>query len=219
MSFKGFEKLRENLTSLNELKKEQNTRYPILRISTVGMIDTLSELTSAIDFAKEFGAEEGVQMTSFKSFAAELNPLMPLNDMNGYTQQTEDALAYAKAEGVKLVLQSGSLNENSDSTESLGHRYCDLPWHRLSVQPNGDVYPCPMAYEIVASLNDNSLEEIWNGAALAKFRSGVNDLGNMNSDCANCTHCRHRSLTKIEANDFSEAITYPTGLVRKFDRV
>jgi radical SAM protein with 4Fe4S-binding SPASM domain len=107
------------------------------------------------------------------------------------------------------------MRENFGQTESLGHRYCDLPWYRLSIQPNGDVYPCPMAYEPISTLSDSSLEEIWNGPELAKFRSGVNDVENMNKDCANCTHCRHRSLAKVEANDFSTAVTYPTGLVRK----
>ena len=211
MSIDGYTKLRGKLTALNALKKDRKTRYPILRISTVGMIDNLDELKMAVDFAKEFEAEEGVQITSFKSFTAELNPLMPLNDMTTYTQKTSDALEYAEREQVKLVLQSGDLEENHQQTEPLGHRYCDLPWYRLSVQPNGDVYPCPMAY---APIN-NSLDEIWSGLELAKFREGVNDLDKMNKDCENCTHCRHRSLTKIEANDFSEVEIYPTGLRRK----
>ena len=215
MSTNGYITLREKLTALNRLKKSRKTRYPILRISTVGMIDNLDELKMAVDFAKEFEVEEGVQVTSFKSFTAELNPLMPLNDMTTYTKKTTDALDYAESEQVKLVLQSGDLIENHQQTESLGHRHCDLPWYRLSIQPNGDVYPCPMSYAPINNLGDSSIDEIWNGPELAAFRDGVNDLDNMNKDCENCTHCRHRSLTKIEANDFSEVKIYPTGLRRK----
>jgi radical SAM protein with 4Fe4S-binding SPASM domain len=215
MNSDGYQILRQNLTKLNALKTKRSTRYPILRISTVGMLDTLEELTMAIDFAAEFGAEEGVQMTSFKSFAEPLNEFMPLNDMPTYTKVTKHAIAYAKDLGIKLVLQSGSIEENREQTEHLGHRYCDLPWHRLSVQPDGEVYPCPMAYAPIGNVNDTPLRTLWNGAALDKFRRGVNDPDNMNSDCANCTHCRHRSLTLRKANDFSAAATYPTGMRRK----
>jgi radical SAM protein with 4Fe4S-binding SPASM domain len=211
----GYYKLKEKLTELNSLKKLRKTRYPILRISTVAMLDNLNELEMAIDFTKEFDAEEGLQLTSFKSFTTKLNPLMPMNDIDCYTKKTEEAIRYADQKNVKLVLQSGALEDNQQQTERLGHRDCDLPWHRLSVQPNGDVYPCPMAYDAIDNIRDTSIEEIWNGSKLATFRAGVNDLENMNLDCTNCTHCRHRSLRKPEANDFSEANIYPTGLRRK----
>ena len=214
MKFDGLTKVRNNLSKLNRAKKLRGSKLPILRISTVGMLDTLEEIPMAVDFAKEFGAEGGVQLTSFKAYGSELRELMPLQNIKAYKQATDNAIKYAHKNGVKLKLQSGDIDENQSSTADLGHRFCDLPWHRLSVQPNGDVYPCPMAFSPIGNTKNHSLQEIWTGAELAKFRSGVNGIENMNPDCANCTHCRHRSLTKISANDFSKTDRAPTGLTR-----
>ncbi|MAF50171.1 MAG: hypothetical protein CMM10_18100, partial [Rhodospirillaceae bacterium] len=67
--------------------------------------------------------------------------------------------------------------------------------------------------EPIGNLEEEAIEDMWNGEAVAKFRSGVNDPKKMNSDCINCTHCRHRSLTRREVNDFSESEACPTGLI------
>lgn len=215
MKHDGFAQLQANLDRLNRRKRELGTGKPILRISTVGMLDALDELEMAVDFAARHDAEEGVQVTAFKAHHDDLVALMPLKDPAAYTRASDRALAHARDQGVKLVLQSGSIAENGAQTESLGHRHCDMPWHRLSVQPSGDVYPCPMAYEPIGDLADQSITDIWRGKALAGFRAGVNDPDNMNRDCVACTHCRHRSLTRPEVNDFSNATTYPTGMTRK----
>ena len=217
MKFDGFEKVRKNLGKLNVAKKRTGSELPILRISTVGMLDTLNEIPKAIDFAKEFKAAEGVQLTSFKAYGSELRELMPLHDIKAYKHATDDAIKYANKKGVKLTLQSGDIDENESSTEDLGHRFCDLPWHRLSVQANGDVYPCPMAYSPIGNTRNDTLKQIWISEELAKFRYGVNKTENMNADCVNCTHCRHRSLTKVSANDFSKTDKAPTGLTRVRD--
>lgn len=215
MGFNGLMILEDNLTKLRAVKAQRNTDLPRLRISTVGMLDTIDELSLAVDFAKKHQAEEGVQLTSFKAHGESLVPLMPMSNPKLYTRMTENALAYAKKMEVRLTLQSGSLAENKSQTQALGHRFCDIPWRRLSIQPDGEVYPCPMAYAPIASLAEMSIKEIWDSAALAAFRAGVNDHENMNEDCLKCTHCRHRSLVDPEVNDFSKASTYPTGMVRK----
>ena len=64
------------------------------------------------------------------------------------------------------------------------------------------------------NLADTAIADIWTGAAMATFRSGVNNRENMNPDCRACTHCRHRSLTRREVNDYSTKETYITGLTR-----
>ncbi len=215
MGIDGLEKVEEKLTKLNGLKKERNASLPILRISTVAMLDTIDELKLAVDFADQYDAVEGVQVTAFKAHGKELVELMPLNDPDGFKKVTAEAISYAEDKGVKFVLQSGSIAENEDDTSELGHRYCSMPWHRLSVQPNGDVYPCPMAYQPVGNFRNEKIDDIWKGQALARFRDGVNDPDNMNEDCSVCTHCRHRSLSRPEVNDYSDAATYPTGMVRK----
>lgn len=204
-----------NLRAINALKRQKQTRFPILRISTVGMLDTLQDLPQAVDFAKEHEAEEGVQVTSLIAYGQEMVGRMPLSAPERFIALTKDALSYAREQGVRLVLQSGSLEENRAETGDVGHRPCYLPWRRLSIQPNGDVYPCPVAYKPIGDFRTESLSEIWNGEALAGFRAGVNDPARMNEDCRTCTHCRHKSILSPEANDYSQASVFIGGMTRK----
>ncbi len=207
--------IRKNISYLNEVKKKNNTIYPILRISTVGLLDVIHELKLAVDFAENYNAKEGVQLTSFKSFSDEMSPLMPMNNQEYYTKHTTEAIEYAKEKDVKLVLQSGSWIENQRETQDLGHRHCNMPWYRISVQPNGDVYPCPVSYKPVGNIFEKDILSIWNSNEMEKFRTGVNDLENMNEDCKNCTHCRHRSVISKNTNDFSTKETYIMEMKRK----
>lgn len=210
----AFAIVEEKLVKLNRLKAERNTPYPMLRISTVGMQDTLEDLPQAVDFAKRHKAEEGVQLTSLYVFEEGMRAQLPLADMPRYNRLTGAALVYAAKQGVKLVLQSGSMDDNARDTGEIGHKYCELPWFGLSIQPNGDVYPCPVAYKPVGNFHEQSVEDIWNGEAMANFRAGVNDLNNMNDDCINCIHCRHHSIVDPKKNDFSAKSEFIGGMSR-----
>lgn len=209
------DKVVANLRAINELKRKRGVRYPMLRISTVGMLDTLEDLPRAVDFAKEHQAEEGVQVTALIAYGEEMVERMPLKDRERFVRLTQEALRYAREQGVRMALQSGGMEENQAATRELGHRPCFLPWRRLSVQPDGAVYPCPVSYKPVGNLAESSLEEIWNGSALEAFRAGVNDPARMNPECRGCTHCRHKSIIREDANDYSKADVFFAGMVRK----
>jgi radical SAM protein with 4Fe4S-binding SPASM domain len=214
MDFDGFEKLEANLDQLNKLKNDQKTPYPILRFSTVGMQDTLDELPSAIDFAKRHKAEEGVQFTSLYVYEPAKLDQLPAANIDRYNSLTDRAISYAKQKNVKLVLQSGTMEENSQATEAMGHKHCSLPWTQMSIQSNGDVYPCAVAYDPIGNIYEDTLEDIWQGELMVKFRLGVNDLENMNNDCRDCIHCRHRSISDVNSSDFSKSDELYGGLKR-----
>ena len=210
------EKVRENLAKLNAAKKAANTEYPKLRITTVGMLDSLDELCRSVDFAAEFEASEGVRMSYFRSHEEEMNELMPLNGAAAVTLAIDEAVAYAKGRNVSFEPIGGSIDEiERDVDDALGHRWCAQPWETLSLQPNGDVYPCAVAYTKVGNFFDNTLEEIWNGEKLAAFRNGVNSPDQMNDDCRKCSHCRYGSVLDPVANDFSATDEYVGGMRRK----
>jgi radical SAM protein with 4Fe4S-binding SPASM domain len=215
MGVDKFNLLKTNLAYLNKRKKELNTPYPKLRISTVGLLDMIDELKLSINFAEEFHAIEGIQVTSFKSFSSELNDLMPLNDRDYFTKVTNDAINYAKEKNIKFVLQSEGFIENIEESKELGHKNCTMPWYRLSIQSNGDVYPCPVSYRAIGNIFKDDIIEIWNSKNMVDFRSGVNSIDEMNDDCKNCTHCRHRSTINKDTNDFSKKNTYISGMTRK----
>ena len=215
MGVDKFEQVKKNINYINRVKKERDTIYPILRISTVGLLDVIDELKLSIDFAKKYDIKEGIQVTSFKAFSKELVELMPLKNPEYFTNITKDAIEYAKRKGVKFVLQSGSIIENQKDTQDLGHKKCNMPWYRLSIQPNGDVYPCPVANNPIGNIFKTDIVDIWNSKLMDEFRRGVNSIDNMNQDCINCTHCRHRSIVNIASNDFSDKDTYIAQMRRK----
>jgi radical SAM protein with 4Fe4S-binding SPASM domain len=204
-----------NLSRLVAAKRARGTKYPLLRISTVGMLDIIGELPLAVDFARRHEAEEGIQLTSLIAYDKDMAERMPLRDPESFMTAARAAQGYAEQQGVRLILQSGDIGENQEATREIGHRPCYIPWQRLSIQPNGDVYPCPVAYKPIGNLHDGDLKEIWESEALGGFRNGVNDLGNMNEDCRNCTHCRHKSIVRKDGNDFTETENYIGGMTRK----
>lgn len=211
----GLDRIREVLGRLNELKRAAGTQYPILRISTVGLMSEVEHLTDAVDFAREFNAAEGVQLTYLKAHTPVLTKEMPLNNIAYFSEQSEKAIAYAREIGIKLVLQSGSFDENARKTEKLGHKECRLPWERMSIQPDGKVYPCPAAYEPIGSFFHEPILDIWRSDNMKRFRQGVNTRGEMNGSCVKCTHCRHRSISQPEVSDYSRSKVYITGMKRR----
>jgi len=210
------EKVRENLTKLNAAKKAANTIYPRLRITFVGMLDTLDELCRSLDFAAEFEASEGVRMTYFRSYDESMRQYMPLNEPEVVAAAIDEATAYAQRLGISFESIGGTIDEiESDVDKALGHRRCNLPWKTLSLQPNGDVYPCAVAYTTVGNFFENTFEKIWGGEKLAAFRDGVNNPDKLNEDCRQCSHCRYGSVLDPVANDFSTAGRYFGGMKRK----
>ncbi len=215
MSQDKLETVRENLTKLNAAKKAANTVYPKLRITVVGMLDSLDELCRSVDFAAEFEASEGVRMAYLKSHDDFMSQNLPLNEPEVVAAAIAKAKAHAKRRGVSFEPAGGTIDENEACMEDTGHRWCDLPWNSLSLQSNGDVYPCSVAYQTVGNFFENTFEEIWNGKKLAAFRDGVNNPDRMNEDCRKCSHCRYTSVLDPVANDLSMAKEYFGGFKRK----
>jgi len=205
MSLDRLNEVKNNLKKLDEIKQRKGTHFPKLRISMVGMQDTVDELTFAIDFAKEYHADEGVQVTYFNSHSKSTDHLVPQYDMEKYNQACKKAQAYAQKSGVKFELQGGTDDEiNYQIPEHMNHKYCSIPWYRMSIQPNGDVYPCPTAYKPIGNFFSEDIVDIWNGEKLKMFRKGVNDPVNMNEDCKNCSYCKIKTPSIKEGNILSE---------------
>jgi radical SAM protein with 4Fe4S-binding SPASM domain len=67
---------------------------------------------------------------------------------------------------------------------------CNVPWHRLNIEPNGDVNICTDYSEMVAgNLLTNSLQEIWNNTKFKKFREIISS-----HNLSICKHCTYYYL-------------------------
>ncbi|MEY4504173.1 MAG: hypothetical protein RL154_466 [Pseudomonadota bacterium] len=210
-----YSKLCDNLKLFNEKKKLSKSNKPKLRISTVWMKDTIGDLKAAIDFAAKYNAEEGVQVTYFIAYSQDKIDQIPLTSINNFISHAKDAMEYAKKQSVKLVFQSDDFEENKNKIEDFNHAKCLIPWKRLSLQPNGDVYPCPVAYNPIGNFLSDDIMSIWNGYKLAEFRDRVNTTNNQNVECTRCVHCRHKSINSLDANNFSDINKFFTQMQRK----
>lgn len=216
MSADRLETVERNIQKINDLKRLKATELPKLRISVVGMQDTVETFKDAVDFAVRFRISEGVQVSYFNSHRDDMDKLMPASDMDRFMRFYDEARAYADLMGVRLELQGGTPDQiDANVLPDLNHIYCALPFNRLSVQPDLNVYPCPVAYEPVGTLSTESLREIWEGPRLAKFRQGVNSVGKQNRECRECSYCRVKSPTSSAGNRLSEKQILWAGMKRK----
>ncbi len=63
--------------------------------------------------------------------------------------------------------------EAPDNSAEYMQRYCEFPWASVSVLYDGTVVPCPLDYDGIlnmGNINEDSLEEIWNGEKYDAFR-------------------------------------------------
>lgn len=205
----------KNIELLNRKKALSGTALPKLRISTVSMNDNIDELPFAIDLAAKLNAEEGIQLIPFISYHETTSHLIPKTNEDEYSRKIKNHKQYASSKNVKLTLQSGDFDENLKETLDLGHRECSLPWERISIQPNGDVYPCPVALESIGNFYEQDIVNIFNSEKMAIFRKRVNTAKDMNPECSRCIHCRHKSINDIRSNYYGDTDKLYTGMVRK----
>src|ERR1700679_1242109 len=66
-------------------------------------------------------------------------------------------------------------------------RNCAFPWHWLIIAADGNVMPCSHGSLPLGNLNENSLEEIWNGPAIQEVRRSI--LANQVHPNCKCQGC------------------------------
>lgn len=206
----------EKIRLINALKSSRGTDLPRLRISVVGMQDTVDSFMKAVDFAHDFDITEGVQVSYFNAHRKDMDSLMPAYNLTRFMSYFRNAKEYADSMGVKFELQGGVPEDiEKEILPNTNHKYCSLPFSRLSIQPTGDVYPCPVAYTPVGNLKEASLMDIWNGERLRAFRGGVNTEIDQNPDCRDCSYCRVKSPVQLAGNRLSDKKVLWAGMKRK----
>ena len=82
----------------------------------------------------------------------------------------KDVFAYIKSQDNRW------LYENDKDLKSQSHyatQYCEYPWLSLTVMADGNVVPCTQVSNselVLGNVNENSLEEIWNGEKYKELR-------------------------------------------------
>jgi len=177
-----FTVLRNNLLRLAEQKIERGIDRPGLSIEVVAMKANEAELPLMAGLARELGAAELVvaDLVEYEGF---LNQSLAPGDQS--LQCIEQTKRSAEEKGILLNITPGleerlsgpiSDRESSDSEGVFSAllpeldkdrsgliKDCDDPWTKIFIGSNGDVRPCCFLSIPMGSLNDQNLDEIWEG--------------------------------------------------------
>ena len=179
----------------------QSMDIPV-RISTVVTKENIAHLTDIYKFIKQF--------SNVKVFVAQ--PTIPIGDASVDDTVSNEQLLLAyydiymirESHDPKLALLMGhcfDIPEIKDYIINYGERdniqYCSAGRSRLSIEANGDVYPCHfLKHEefLIGNIKKQSIGEIWNNSPqLNKVRLGRDK----DSYCNNCemkVHCVKKGI-------------------------
>jgi radical SAM protein with 4Fe4S-binding SPASM domain len=82
----------------------------------------------------------------------------------------KNVFAYVKSQDNRWLFEEDETMENRSHYET---QYCEYPWTSLTVMADGSVVPCTQDYDtelVLGNVNENTLEEIWNGEPYKKLR-------------------------------------------------
>ncbi len=172
--------------SLNAVKiLKENTNIDVSMAMTV-MKSNLNEAESFVELCKEMRADRAV----FHRFVPMGRGENISNQELTIAENKKFVEKYVELEenfGKKFVQYTDPLLypvEFGEETNELELGGCSIGFSALSINYNGDVYPCPRVPFVIGNVRKNTLEEIWNNSAvLDKLRN----RNNLKGKCGNCS--------------------------------
>lgn len=190
----AFEHAVQAIRSINEKKKNHQTRFPEVFIHcTVSSINIL-KLPELVDLAKDLDVREikfnylsavgkdiveqtnrmiGEQVIGIHTFV-DVSPTLLLQKEQ--IDKLGDIVKNLKKKaGPEIKCDIDPLFLNGDNHFLQMGKFpvskCDIPWHSAIITPAGDVVPCSMFTEYkMGNLRVNSFEQIWNNKRARKIR-------------------------------------------------
>ncbi|NLB35506.1 MAG: radical SAM protein, partial [Elusimicrobia bacterium] len=200
----SFNKLKENLSLLNESRSRTPDSALKINLQMLVMEDNIRELDYLIAFAKDYGARKifliGLDETINKKNTFYDNPIyrkelgLILNKF--FAEAAEKSIEVVNSLPISGWEEEGNPKEIEDSVSELELLYenkeedpkeiiCLWPWQQLSICSGGNAVInglCP--YLIVGNIDKQAIREIWNGEKIRGVREAL--LGeNENNPC--CT--------------------------------
>jgi len=83
----------------------------------------------------------------------------------------KDVFAYIKSQDNRWLFEQNKTLENKSHYSK---QYCEYPWSSVTIMADGNVVPCTQISNneiVLGNVNDNSLEEIWNGQKYKELRN------------------------------------------------
>lgn len=194
----------EVVRKVQQKKRELNTRFPLIDIKTVILKENLEQLTDILALADTLSADfitcsiprsmDNLYSPPYRDDLREICRSRPV-----YPSLEDEELELLKKQVAALKKYSGKTkirfypaNMLNEAVLEKFYRHelppdefeaCLLPWSRLSISPQGDVYPC-LSYR-VGNVRQESLAGIWNGSRFREFRDCL-ERERLSDFCISC---------------------------------
>src|SRR5213080_4001805 len=196
-----FGRILRNVRAFRNLQEREGAERPRVSAWLTGLKETIAELPAFVTVAAEIGVRE-VYLQRLVFFATDAIGLAR-PDQALYEQMTREEEAYVKAAtelarsyGITFAASGGASEPGmSLKRDDRGSPWtlCRRPWTVMYFTANGRALPCCIApfsqrgYEnyTLGDATQQSLREIWNGAAYRSFRDALLSDKPPGS-CANC---------------------------------
>ncbi|MCB4790258.1 MAG: tetratricopeptide repeat protein [Elusimicrobia bacterium] len=182
-----YDLLIDKLNMINKIKKEINPKYRIA-INVVVVKSNYHQLEKFVEFAKKYDIFSINLLTSFMKNREDISRLdsSTLSDIVksiknvkelcrkyniSYTNNSPDNLLVSNTGIIETDHHAvtGNLPEPDQAFK------CYAPWKCLTVAVDGSVKPTTHCFckKIIGDLNEESLEDIWNGRKIVKYRKSI----------------------------------------------
>lgn len=153
-------------------------------LSFVLMRSNAATLKPALAFAREHGIDH-MNVVPLLAFTEDMVDEIFVWDKAAYAALHHELSTEAARLGVALAMQPPTERWRHDDI----HTPCEVSFATAAITGNGDVMACCMPGTVIGNLNEQSLDEIWNGPEFAAFRMRVN-TPNPPAPCRNCGMAR-----------------------------
>jgi radical SAM protein with 4Fe4S-binding SPASM domain len=146
-----------------------STRTAELTMSFTVMRRTVDETLPFLEIAADLGAT-CVAFRHLEVYSADMELESLYGDQPRWNEARARILKRAAELGVSVTLPPPF----DGRPHMTGHRHCPIPWESVAILGNGDVMACCIPSMVIGNLNEQSLDQIWNGPAYLAFRARVN---------------------------------------------
>ena len=158
----GLTVLKFSLDALDEIKIQK------IRGKRANFKEAVDKILELIKYKKEQKLKTILVPCMIDLSTDEKDPEMHKDFLNFW--KDKDVFAYIKSQDNRWLYEN---DENLKNRSHYKDQYCEYPWLSLTVMADGNVVPCTQVSNnelVMGNVNDNTLEEIWNGEKYKKFR-------------------------------------------------
>jgi len=169
--------LHNNLKYLRKLKSTRQTQSPVLGFYYVVMKSNLEELPGLVERAAQLDGKF-VVISHLIKFGKNIWHESLENSADEFDRIYKKTANLAEKHGIQLHF---SYRKDYEKTGGI----CTDPWTTVHIHANGDVTPCGFSTRKMGNLNENTLQEIWNGENYFKLRSRMYARSKL-PECESC---------------------------------